>query len=321
MTRAISYCVSFLVNLSFVLLIAQQIFGQSVSFDCPAVLPARVAQLSSNNQIVEVVIPISIANLDAKLKLNEVKVDVYWNQNAYPIVDYAPRTQMHSRYEGPISVENKSETSFGVGAKTSSNYFEFVSPNLNADFGKKNSQSKRFNEIPEQELLIASGTAKRGTGAFFSFRDSRIATLQGGRDLTLTYDVPISWRGGILQVTIRTSGRRKKFAAFHDNFELARVFMLPIFASGDDEAREFAYRFAQSEQQLRQDWNRIGEASRSNQWASSGHSQLPAMWAHYLIQSGSDDLMDKYVKRLPRRLVSTANEFVLARRDLVSISK
>ena len=320
MTRAISYCVSFLVQLSIVLMFAQQIFGQTVTYDCPAVLPADVVQLSSNNQIVKVVVPVSVANQDSKLKLNEVKVEVYWNRNAFPVVDYSPKTQLQSRFDGPITIEKTSETNFGVGVKASSGYLDFVSPSLNADVGKKNSESRRFNEIPEQQLLVASGTAKRGTGAFFSFKDSRIATLEGGRDLVLSFDVPVSWRGGILQVTIRSIGRRKKFAKFYDDFELARVFMLPIHIDGDDEAKNFAYRFARSEQRLRQDWNRLGSHGHSS-WLASGQSQLPSMWAHYLIQSGSDTLMDQYKRQLPERLVSTANEFVVARRELVSISK
>ena len=325
MIRTISCCASIFVTLNF-LLPASLLFAQSVAYDCPAVVAAEVLEHTGSNQLVDVQIPISVSNSDARLQLQEVKVDVFWNRNAFPVVDYAPRTQLHSRYDGPITIEKKSEVNYGVSVSAASDYLDFVTPNAEADVGKKNSESRKYNEIPQQELLLASGTSRRGTGAFFTFKESRIQTLEGDRNLALRFDVPVSWRGGILQVTVRTKGRRKKFAGFHDDFELARTFMLPVYVESDGQARSIAYQFARTEQQLRYSWDQhLGRQDSANnqfqRWFATQKPNVPSLWVHQLIQSDSDDLVRRFEKQLPSRIAITANEFVDARKNLVAISE
>ena len=326
MIRAISYCISVIVKINIVLLLASQLFAQSVSYDCPAVAAAKVLQLSRSNKIVEVELPVSVSNLDSRLNLEELKVEVFWNRNAYPVVDFSPRTQMSSDFDGPITVEKKSENSFEIGANASSSYLEFVTPGLNADLKSKKSESRTYNEIPEQRLLVASGTARRGTGAFFTFKNSPIETLEGDRRLVMAFDVPVSWRGGIMQVTIKTVGRRKKFASFYDNFELSRVFMLGLYEDGDEAARLYAGTFARSEQQLRADWERFTKRQQSSaqqfeRFFSGQSSSISPLWVHQLIQSGNDNAIRRVGKQLPSSVAITANEFIVARRDLLAISK
>lgn len=326
MTRTLTYCISVFVKIQIVLVVVGQMFAQSVSFDCPAVTGADLTQLSSSSKLVEVTLPISVSNHDAKWALQDLRVDVHWNRNAYPVVDYAPRTQMRSDFDGPIEVENRTETRVAVGAKTSSSYFEFVSPTLNADVGRNRSESRRYNQIPEQSLFIASGTAKRGTGVFFNFKPSPVDSMEGDRQLKMTFDVPVTWRGGILQVTIRALGRRKKLAAFYDDFDQARVFMVGVYEKGDEQARRFAGQFARLEQQLRYDWERYTDRQQSTtqqfeRFLAGQTNEVSPLWVHQLIQSDSDRVVRLVEKRIPKSIAQTASEFVDARRNLVALGR
>jgi hypothetical protein len=173
---------------------------------------------------------------------------------------------------------------------------------------------------------LASGTTRRGTGAFFTFKQSRLSTLEGRRELLLIYQVPATWRGGILQVKLESSGRRKKFAGFKEDFKVARVFMVPAFVDGDDQARLLANQFARSEQQLRYDWENLlqsnDRAGSGDDWRIFGQQQnSPSLLAHQLIQSNSEKLDVRMQRQMPKSIARSADQFVDARKDLLAISR
>ncbi len=327
MIRAVSYVLSILIHLSLVLF-AVDIFGQTITFDCPGTAKARVIAVSASQKIVEVPFSVSSAFADSSQNVEQLKIQVDWNRSAYPVVDYGPRTELHSRYEGPVSVEKRVENNAGVGAKVSSSAIDFLTPSLNADLGHRNSETRRFNEIPQHEVQLASGTTNRGTGVFFEFHDSPISTLEGSRELVIAFEVPESWRGGVLQVTFRATGQQKKFGSFDNAFEFARIFVMPVYLEGDNQARQLAYEFARSEVQLRRDWSlhesKISKGS--NQWqkwfgSDRYRNELPNMWVHHLIQSSSDVSIERFRRKLPEPVADAASQFVEARRNLVALSR
>ena len=326
MIRAVSYSVWVSVFFAITWFLCGNSLGQSVRFDCPASAAATIVDQHSLGRVVEVVIPLSTTLLDPKLVLQEIRAEVYWNRNAYPIVNYEPVTSLQSKYEGPIAIEKNRETNYKLGADVSSSYLDFVTPSLNAGVGWKNGEIKRFNEIPQHEWSVASGTIKRGTGAYFQFKPSRTETLEGGRDLTVAYDVPESWRGGVLQVSCRATGKRKVLGVFSESFELSRVFVVPVYLEQDQQAREFALQFARSEQRLRYGWsqyqNQLAETSAyPGKLLFSNQDRVSALWAHQLIQSGVDVAIENLEPRLPEKVAVAATEFVRARQNLMSLSR
>ena len=332
MIRAVTYTVSVLLNFSIVLLLINNAFSDSVEFDCPALLPATLVDYGSSHQIVELRLPVTASQLDSKLELSELRVAVSWNRSPYPVVDFAPRTTLQSKFDGPVSVEKRTETNYGIGAKVSTSYIDFLTPSIDAEIGKKNSETKRFQEIPQHDVLLSSGTADRGTGVKYRFRPARTETLEGSRDLVVAFEVPSSWRGGVLQVTLTAIGERKKvggFAAFgstSDAFEFSRVFVLPIYLEGDDQARQFAVEFSQTEQQLRRKWQLYetrgqNSVSQFRKWLGTENNAVPGKWMHHLIQSGSDSAIRKYESKLPKLVATAANDFVAARKNLLALSR
>ena len=327
MIRAVSYAIFAIVPTTFVLVfLCGGLFGQ-LRYDCPSQVPAVTVESGATHKIVEMLIPVSIAIEDRSLDVKDVKVQVRWNRNAFPVVEFAPRTLLQSSYDGAISIEKKSETNYGIGVDVGSDYLEFLTPSLNANVGKKDSETQRFSKLPPQELLVSSGTTDRGTGVYFDFKQSQANTLEGSRDLIVAFEVPVTWRGGVLQTTFTSTGKQKKFGSLKSDFKFARVFVLPTYLKGDDQARQFSYEFVNSEMQLRKDWRRYESsiASSSNQfnrWFGTGQkNRLPDLWVHHLIQSGSDVAIEKYKSRLPKGIAFSAEEFVDARNNLLALGR
>lgn len=325
MLRAVSFAISAIVSTTLVLLIlCDSLFGQ-LNYDCPSQVPAVTIETGPTHKIVEMLIPISIAIENQGLEINEVNVQVNWNRNAYPVVEFAPKTLLQSNIDGAVSIEKKTETNFGIGVDVGSDYLEFLTPSAKANVGKKNIETKRFNQIPPQDLTVASGTIDRGTGVYFDFKQSPLNTLEGGRDLIVAFEVPVNWRGGVLQVTFSSTGKQKKFGTLKSDFEFARIFVLPTYLQGDDQARQFSHDFVESEMQLRRNWSRHDmttshSAKQFGRWFGQ-QQRLPDLWVHHLIQSGSDVAIERYRTQLPRNVAAAANAFMAARRNLVALSR
>lgn len=307
-----------------------------ISFDVPALLGVHVMDLdphavASSQKTIEVVIPVSSESRSGdRDQVHEFRFDVFWNRNIYPICDYGPKTRTVSEIEGLISVDKTTESNSSLGIKLGASYQEVVSSTGTAEIGHRNGTKLHYQEIPQHELLVASGTIHRGTGAFFRFHPSRTESLEGGRDLVVAFQVPSSWRAGVLQVECQAKGSRRVLA-WSDDFEFSRAFILPIYLEGDDQARQAATEFVRSEQRLRKNWQTHSRQPDRQSFGqiqaifpfstrSEGTSRIPADWVHYLIQS-SDVYLEKYQTNLPANVAVAARQFVQARADLLKLSR
>jgi hypothetical protein len=328
MIRAISYTVSFGLQLTLLIGFCQGLFGQPVLFDSPTVAVASVESFGSEEKSIRVVLEVSVSKTDPKAELSEVRMDVFWNRNSYPLIGYGPVTAVQSKYDGPLAIERKTESNRSLKARISSGVIENATGGLEGSIDKKESESVRYNEVPQHELLIASGPIQRGTGAYFQFRPSRTETLEGGRNLIISFAVPESWRAGVLQLNFYALGSRQKLGLFRDEFEHSRAFVLPIYLQGDRQAREYALLFARSEQRLRLDWDSYLSTVSTDLLDSLGglvglesNNKIPATWVHHLIQNGVDASMERFESCLPQKVASSATAFIHARQQLLELSR
>ena len=308
----------------------------SVKFDVPAIVAAHEIEFAeshssdSSQKIIELLIPVTTEILSSdRGNVEEFRFDVYWNRNVYPLANYAPKTQTFSEIEGLISVEKSNDKNGGIGINLSSGYHDVVSGLAKADLSNRSGTKLSYQEVPQHEILVASGTIQRGTGAFFRFHPSKRETLEGGRDLIVAYRVPQSWRGGVIKVECRAAGHRKIIGSWRDSFEESRAFVLPIYLEGDDQARRAAEDFVRSEQGLRRNWQHHVDRNSPSSLGLLGlaarpspiNSGLPKQWVHYLIQSGRDDYLDRYRSSLPDDVADAADRFVAAREDLFKFGR
>ncbi len=310
-------------------------FASPISFDAPALIAVQEVLLEEDlagiEKTIEVIVPISSEiQLADRQNIREFRFDVSWNREVFPIVDYGPKTKTFSDIEGLVNVESSSDKRGSVGFNLSG-AVDPINTSAKLDASSSNSQRESYQRIPNHEVLVASGTVSRGTGAFFRFHPSKIETLEGGRDLIVAFRVPRDWRAGLLQVQCRAVGERRIVGAWKEPLEFGRSFIVPIYLEGDDQGRRSATEFVRSEQTLRKSWTR----SRSNRSGSelwphpifgnspfkSNANSIPEQWVHLLIQSGDDAYLEKYQRQLPQEVAVDAGKFVQARKNLLQLNR
>ena len=310
----------------------QTLSNQAVKFDVPAVLAVSVEPTDSSSDDssadgrLQVVIPVSTElQPRSKHSIDTFRFDVFWNQTAYSVLDYLPRTQTTSKVQGEISTETTQESKSSLGLSLNAELQSFLSGETSAAMGSTDSIKKKFKQLPNQSVLVASGTSHRGTGVFFRFHRSSQTVLEGGRELMLQFQVPHNWRTGVLRVNCFATGTTSIIGGWESPFETSRTFVVPIYREGDSQAKAAALEFVNTEQRLRKAW-RSYESSKAKSKplpfstflvSTAGNNQkLPPQWAHLLIQSGNDEYLARYRSRLPLTLQATADDFVAARRAL-----
>lgn len=306
-----------------------------VRFDAPAMIAVRPvtserpdeAELSSD-KIIELLVPVtSEIGMRDKGNVSSFRYDIVWNQQSYPLVSYAPKTQTISEIEGLIEVEKNEDESKGIGGSLNGRFPEMVSGSIKADLSSRKGSTVKYHQRPQQDVLVASGTSNRGCGVFFRFHPSKQTTLEGGRDLVIAFRVPKTWSGGVLKLKCSVTGTRRIIGSWSDSFEESCMFVIPIYLEGDDQARNAARDFVDSETKLRINWDQLQNretdgASYLNRLARGEDLQsLPPHWAHRLIQSGKDEYLEKYRPKLPPELADVADQFVLARKGMFKLSR
>jgi len=216
-----------------------------------------------------------------------------------------------------LNVEQNSTRNAGLSFGLSSKPFELAAANLSSDLGGSNSKRESYQEVPQHEVLVASGSIHRGTGAFFRFHQSRTNTLEGSRDLTLTYRVPSDWHNGILKVECRAIGKRRVAGLWSEPIEIGRAFVVPVYLEQNPSAQKLAIDFAEAEQGLRKAWlgfeSEMKKAKPFTFIAHRSNSQLPDEWPHLLIQSGDDQYLSEFEGFLTQEVAVAAGKFVKAR--------
>ena len=328
-----------------------------VKFDVPAMLsvyeivPPDTAPVSPYKTI-EIVVPVTSEIRAADRKhIDEFRFDISWNRKIFPVVDYGPKSKTTSHIDGLIAVEQTHNKGGSISLSGNSDKLEVLTLNGKGDLSNQKNSRKSYQEIPQHKTLVASGTIKRGTGAFFRFHPSRTETLEGGREVVIAYRVARDWRGGVLRVECRATGERKIFGNLTEPIDVAKAFIVPVHMTGDQQSLDAALDFVRAENNLKKSWHSSqatakpskkphsafrwplvesametfhlagfsqGRAVPSQQNASS---QLPDQWVHRLIQSGDDRYLSRYQAALPNSVQTSAAVFVSARQRLVELSK
>ena len=305
---------------------SQSLFAQqNVEFDVPAFAAATEASFTSlaNEKVIEIVLPISTA-ADAKHRgiIDEFRFDVSWNRNVYSVTDYDPKTTTVSPVEGLLNVERDTSKNAGFSFNLNAKPFQLSNSNIVAEIGAGDARREKFQEVPQHEILVASGSIDRGTGAFFRFHPSRSHTLEGSRDLRLAYRVPADWQNGILKVECRALGNHRIAGLWDEPFEISRAFVVPIYLENSSSAQRLAIDFAKAEQDLRKAWlgfeSKMKKANPFHVIVTRCGKGLPEKWPHLLIQSGDDQYLSEFEGYLTQEVAVAAGKFVQARKSLDS---
>lgn len=309
-----------------------------VTFDVPAIISASTDAVDASNtkpaaeKSIQIVVPVSTEiAVGAKEQIEAFRFDVYWNRSGFLVTDYEPRSETFSDISGEVLIETSEEENAAGGVHLQGGFKTAVTGNASVDVGTRESTRKKYSRRAQQEILIASGTSHRGTGAFFRFHRSSQELIEGGRELKIKFEVPAAWRAGVLRVDCYATGSREVFRNWSEPYKHARTFVVPVFLADDVQAKAAATEFAQAEQRLRLTWQDFRSKKSKSNFPTlpviftpnpvARDRELPSQWVHYLIQSGNDAYLEKYQARLPKTVASSAEKFVVARRSLMRMQK
>ena len=119
-----------------------------------------------------------------------------------PVVDFSPKTELQSDFAGPIAVTKKDEKTNSFGLSVDGRFQQFGTGHLGADDSHKQSDSEQFSRQAPMQAVIASGTTDRGRGVYFKLRWTTQQVLEGEKHFRVSFAVPESWRGGLVDVNV-----------------------------------------------------------------------------------------------------------------------
>lgn len=306
------------------LLSASITYGQSprVEFDVACLTPVidvGEGEANSGYREVEARLPISILlAAGSQNQLSEVVIRIESRHRSAEVIDFAPRTRVASSIVGNVEVTERGDERkhaqidlFGVAPAAPT-----IHGKASAGYHDEHQAVWSYERLPPHEVLVASGTTDRGFGAFFKFRPSSQASLEGSHDLLLRLRVPHNWRSEIYDVTAIAYSRRGKEFSFDDRPVAGQEnFTLVFYSAGDETARKLGGQMASNEENFRtvvyRDRKSIERKAFPTPLDKVGSvigvvgPKIPETWYRDLL-SGKSDEKSEIIPHLPKEVQSAA---------------
>ncbi len=310
-----------------------------VQFDAPTsviacdVTPPEMTGESSGERLVQLNFPVSTRlGCTSRQAILQMQIEIKSTGPGIQIVDYAPRTSLYSEIDGPIAVESREESSHSLGFDAGGTVAEMVKLGANAGTGKTTGYSERYQRIPHQKLLLASGTLQRGTAVYFKFNPSPQTTLEGGHELSITLRVPATWRGGILRVDCRADGSEPGLLGRHDRFVAgSSSFMVATWLKGDSEAQAIVSGYCEIESRLRQIASSRERRQKSgaagdpvaqlSQLFRGSTPNLPEGWSEQFMLYDTRSIQSQIRPHLSRELQAVTDQYLASRAQVLRLAR
>lgn len=305
-----------------------------VRFDAPVSVaacdtgPAEAGSTDPAFRLVRLDIPVSTrVTSDARRDLLQMQIELRTAGSGVQVIDYAPRTTLYSDIDGPVSVQQGEESSRNLGLDIGGSLVETVKLGATVGGGTSRNQTESFQRIPEQKLLLASGSSHRGSGVYFKFRASPQTTLEGGHELSITLRVPRSWRGGIVRVDCTASGTAAGMLGRVEPFLAGtESFLVATWLEGDDRARAIVSRYCEVEARLRhvaasEERQRAADGPGLIPWPGTSSRNLPAGWSGQLPLVDSRSIQSRIRPHLSPQMQEVTDQFLASRSRVLQLAR
>jgi hypothetical protein len=236
----------------------------SIHFDLPATSPAidvTPAEPGPGDRLVQIQFNLSvIADTLPSPKVDQLVVQVKPLDGQAEIADYAPRTELTSRYAGAIEECQTREVTDHLGFSLDGAYSQLARANVGGDRGEKNISSTKFSRVAPLHVLAASGTTHRGRGVYFKLRADDRQVLEGDRTFSVTLRVPANWKGELVEFRVEAEAIQKSFSSSLSSLAGippkshvvgAARFLVATYLHGDESFALRAAQIANAESDLR----------------------------------------------------------------------
>jgi hypothetical protein len=185
--------------------------------ECRDVTPAERASQYPMQRLVEFSLPVSVRFHDAGLEdVDELAVEITGPASGMRVFDFAPATQLASDIADQIETTTTSKSASSLdgslGGALPIPYaaeVAHVTPTINAGISKGDATTEKMSRLPPKYAVVVSGTKAEGRGVFFKLKRWSQTSLEGVHELSVTFIVPVGWRGGEVFVNCSAGGQRK----------------------------------------------------------------------------------------------------------------
>lgn len=284
---------------------------------------------AADQRLVQLVIPLtSQVTCPDKFPVMQVRFEIRLVGQDAQVVDFSPRTHLYSEFDGPIEVTSSKEQKGSLGINIESDVLPGVKLGGNAGTSVGESQTERFRRIPEQQVLLSSGTIDRGQGVYFKFNQSPRTTLEGDQTVTITLAVPLSWRGGLIRVDCTALAQSTSLFGQVEEREAGRsTFVVATWAKGDVEALSLVDSYIASETTLRNAAKSMANGgnrpskSLASWMGNKPSSPLPPRWDAEFMVYDSRSIVSRIRPHLDRKLQVATDEFLASRHELLQLGR
>ena len=237
---------------------------ESVHFDLPATSEAidvTPTESESGERLVQIAFNLSmIADSLPSPKVEQLVVQVKPLGGEAWVADYAPRTELASRYAGDIEECQTQEVTDHLGFSLDGSYSQMARANVGGNRGEKSIASTKFNRVAPLHVLSASGTTHRGRGVYFKLRADDRQVLEGDRVFSVTLRVPAQWKGEFIELRVEAESMLKSFSSSltslaglppRSQVVGSARFLVAAHLKGDNESASLAAKVAMAESELR----------------------------------------------------------------------
>ncbi len=238
------------------------------------------------------------------------------------IIDYLPKTTLSTNVVGKVGVQRSEDSNYSLGINVQGKYEALANGNVSGKAATSSGSKLQYELLPPLELLGAAGTTGRASGVYYKMRPSNRASLEGAREYTMVFRVPVEWRADYVVVrceAVCESGDRKQ-----------ADFIVALYEEGDLEARDVATRFVRGEVGL------VGVASRASKaidklalptpFHRMGASmsivdrKIPRGWLSQVLMNPNSDASLWVNTRLPANVRAAVGQYREARAGLRALN-
>ncbi len=286
----------------------------AVVFDLPPVAAARAADDDADLVTVQLRLSSMIETTDVP-RIDQWIVRCVPRDSAVRIADYAPRTQTASDLASPIQVKQSREASQSLGISLDGSYGHLARANAGSDRTNKEQQSVQFDRVAPIQAITASGTIHRGRGVYFKLRWTSQQILEGEKVFELTLDVPPTWRGSLIDVSVVAQSESKSSFTPWDretNTIASDHFVVAVYRDGDAQAERRARAMTDAENSLRRVVTEHCSSRSSSSFTAmlrnvtrkfdGGADQTEKHWLDRLLRQQADPHLDPAICELPMQV-------------------
>ena len=301
----------FIVEMASLAIAANYLLGDSpISFDlAPAVighpLPTTDQQATEGFEAVNVTLNIStLVDPGARGTIGQLLYQFRSHGGQSAVIDYIPKTELASSYDGPIEVTLLDETSQHAGLKVTAAQDFLARADLGTDREKKNTHSAKFRRQAIQESIVTSGTVDQSRGVYFKLRSNFDRTLEGDKSFHLVLLLPLGWQTELLDITLEAWG-----SSHHRDPVAGATFPVAVWRAGDEQARHAALSLADAVQKLRHCAVRYDQVIRQRSYPSVFHRigavldvvdpKIPSDWLTNVMFASVDPYHDPQITKMP----------------------